>query len=434
MGLLVAAEQVLHAGTGGREPHPQRDRFGRHELDALQQGGVAVGELAGRDQRPGPGEEELDTRIGRRGIGQESQRVSKPGCGAGGRALCHGVAGLTQSRDGGRVPLPRRTLNMMRALYRGCTAGGERLGAPLVRAQSPAAGRRLVDRPPDERMPEAKAARHLGLPNEVELQQLVQGLERRRLGGRRGGGGQLGFERVAGYRCPLKHGPCAVREKRELLGQRGRNRGRHVEIPGRELGNACRALKSERSGELLEIERVAAALLVESGCGGAVDRFTEELPSLVARQSADFDAEQCPRAVRSLERARRRAPALDEVGRPARRAPPLPAAGAAARRAVPPIQRQPSGDRRARAPAARSPSVARAARAPRGDCGSARAGTLLSRAGSNRESAGRTSASSVRTSSSSASRRRGSSPATYSSSASTNTQKGKSRSSSDADP
>lgn len=49
MGLLVAAEQVLDAGTGRREPHPQRDRVGRDERDALQQGGVAVGELAGRD-------------------------------------------------------------------------------------------------------------------------------------------------------------------------------------------------------------------------------------------------------------------------------------------------------------------------------------------------------------------------------------------------
>ena len=246
-----------------------------HQRDALKQGGVAVGELAGRDQCPGPGEEELDTRIGRRGVGQEPERVSKPGCGARGRALRHGLARLTESRDGGRVPLPRRTLDMMRALYGGCTAGGERLGAPIVSAQSPAAGRRLVDRPPDERMPEAKAARHLGLPNEVELQQLVQGLERRRLGGRRGGRGQLGFERVAGYRRPLQHAPCAVREKRELLGQSGRNRGRHVEIPGRELTDACRALERERSGELLEIERVAAALLVESGCGGPVDRFTE---------------------------------------------------------------------------------------------------------------------------------------------------------------
>ena len=118
-----------------------------------------------------------------------------------------------------------------------------------------------------------------------------------------GGGGQLGFEWVTDYRRPLEHAPCADREKCELLGQRARNRRRHVEIPGRELSNACGVLKGERSGELLEIERVAAAFLIESGCGVVIDRFTEELSSLVARQGANIDAQQCPRAVRSLERA-----------------------------------------------------------------------------------------------------------------------------------
>ena len=191
---------------------------------------------------------------------------------------------------------------MMRALGGRCTAGGERLGAALVRAQSPTAGRRLVDRPSNERVPEAEAAGHLGLANEVEPQQLVEGLERRRLGDRRGGGRKLGLERVAGHRCPLQRKACAVRQESELLGQRRSNRGRHVEIRARELGNTCRALESERPGELLEIERVAAALLVESACGVVVDGFAEELLSLAARQSADFDAEQCPRAVCPLER------------------------------------------------------------------------------------------------------------------------------------
>src|SRR5918996_2124357 len=217
-------------------------------------------ELTGRDKRLRAGQEELDARLGRRAIGQEPERVSKPGRGARGRARCHGVAGLTESRDGPGVAVSRGRLNMMGALYGGGTARGERLGAALVRAQSPTAGRRLIDRPSNERMPEAKAARYLGLANEVELQQLVQGLECRRLGGRRGGGGQLGLERIAGYRCPLQHEACTVRQESELLGQRGGNCGRHFEIRRREHRDACRVLNSERSGELLEIERVAAAL------------------------------------------------------------------------------------------------------------------------------------------------------------------------------
>ena len=334
MRLLVAAEQVLDPGTGRREPHPQRDRVGRDEPDAVEQRRVAVGELAGRDERPRAGEEQLDPHLGRRGIGQEPERVSKPGCGARGRALCHGVTRLTQSRDGGRVALPRRALDMMRTLHRGCAAGGERLGASLVRAQSPTAGRRLVDRPSNERMPEAKAARHLGLANEVELQQLVQRLERRRLGSRRGGRGELGLERVAGYRCPLQHEACTVRQESELLGQRGSNRGRHVEIRRRELRNACRALDERAIGR---------AARDRTGCRRSPRRERlqrRRRPLHRGARAPRRASERRPRRGRgsprgALARARRRrAPAPAEVGQPARRARPRPAAGAAARRAA----------------------------------------------------------------------------------------------------
>ncbi len=151
-------------------------------------------------------------------------------------------------------------------------------------------------------MPKAKAARHLRLADEVELQQLVQAFERRRLRRGSGRGGQLGLERVAGDRSPLQHAPRAVREQAELLGQRGRNRRRHVEIPGRERGSARAALEGARSGELLEIEGVAAGVFVQGGHGVVVDRFTEELSSLARRQAADLEAPQRPRAMRSLER------------------------------------------------------------------------------------------------------------------------------------
>jgi hypothetical protein len=180
---------------------------------------------------------------------------------------------------------------MMRALCGGCTAGGERREATLVRAQTPAAGRRLVYRSSNQRVPEAEASGHLGLANEVDPQQLVQSLEHRRLGDRSGSGRKLGLERVSGYGCPLQHQACAVRQENELLRQRRGNRGRHVEIRGPELGNVCRALESERSSELLEIERVAAAFLVETCCCLVVDRVTKELSSFSERQSADLDAE-----------------------------------------------------------------------------------------------------------------------------------------------
>ncbi len=151
----------------------------------------------------------------------------------------------------------------------GAPRDGERLGAPLVSAQSPAAGRRLVDGPSNERVPEAKAAGHLGLTNEVELQQLVQRLERRSLGHRRGGRRKLGLERVARHRSrpPARavRRPTAKRAPRRARQQPPAARR---DPSGDSSGPPCAAFTSERSGELLQIERVAAALLVESGRRG----------------------------------------------------------------------------------------------------------------------------------------------------------------------
>ena len=54
--LVVMAEQVLDAGTGRREPHPQRDGLGGDQGQAPEQRFVAVVELAGGDQHPGSGQ------------------------------------------------------------------------------------------------------------------------------------------------------------------------------------------------------------------------------------------------------------------------------------------------------------------------------------------------------------------------------------------
>jgi len=147
-----------------------------------------------------------------------------------------------------------------------------------------------------------KAARHLGLPNKVELQQLVQRLERCGLRDRRGGRRKLGLERIASHRSALQHEPRSVRQESELLGQRGSDRRRHVEICGREVRTACAALTSKRPGELLQIERVATALLEKRGHSGRVECLTEELAGLATRQRADLDANQCPDPLRPLER------------------------------------------------------------------------------------------------------------------------------------
>ena len=87
--------------------------------------------------------------------------------------------------------------------------GRARKGVPQgrhVHALMPAGLRRLVELFPGileelreqlhQRVPKAKAAGDVGLADEVEFQQLVQRVECRGLGNRRGGRRELGFERV----------------------------------------------------------------------------------------------------------------------------------------------------------------------------------------------------------------------------------------------
>ena len=78
-------------------------------------------------------------------------------------------------------------------------------------------------------MSEAKAAGHVGGANEIELQELVDGVHRRRL--RHGGRGrrQFGLEWIARHRRSFEHEASAVGQQRELFAQRGGDRGWDLE-------------------------------------------------------------------------------------------------------------------------------------------------------------------------------------------------------------
>ena len=108
------------------------------------------------------------------------------------------------------------------------TAGEQPLGAALVRAQPPPAGRRLVDGSADERMAETEAPRDVRVAHEVEPEQLVERVERRRLGQLRCGRDELRIERVAGDGRALEHPPCLSGEQSELLGERCGHGGRDL--------------------------------------------------------------------------------------------------------------------------------------------------------------------------------------------------------------
>ena len=223
-----------------------------------------------------------------------------------------------------------------------------------------------------------------------------------------------------------------MRKQRELLGQRGRNDGRHPEtLPtsssacGRERGVAL-----ERPGELLEVERVAAALVVQGGCGLRRRRLRRG-----ARRPRRSSAPPSSTRVRVPLRRAGSSAAVSRSGTcRGRTASAISTAASGGRRSSEPRARprpgRPSGRRRARAPAVRRRRAARAAHAPRGGCGSARAEGSPGRPRVRRATGRRCER--AASPASSASRRRGSRPRRYSSRASTNTQNGRSRSSSEA--
>ena len=219
---------------------------------------MAVGEMARRRQRAGTGEQKLDAVLHGRGLWEQPQRPTEPPSSAFGREPCCRLAGLAQDRNGTEVALARGALDVVGARRHGRTSCGERLGAPLVRSQPPACRGGLVDRTSHQRVPEAEPPRHIRLADEIELQELVDGVHRRVLGRPRRGRGQLGLERVARHRRAFEHRARRLGQQRELLGQRSGDGGRDTDGQ-RQLGSAGTAAGCE-------VERTARAAGDRTGC------------------------------------------------------------------------------------------------------------------------------------------------------------------------
>ena len=85
-------------------------------------------------------------------------------------------------------------------------------------------------------MAEAEASRDVGGANEVEPQELVDGVHRRSLGPRGRGRGKLELERIARHRGSFEHEAPFVGQEAELLAQRGGDRRGHPDVIRRDLG------------------------------------------------------------------------------------------------------------------------------------------------------------------------------------------------------
>ena len=96
---------------------------------------------------PGERQQQLDALLGRRALGEQAQGTLEPPRCARRRALRSRFAGLAQDRDGCGVALAGRERDVVRARGGRGAARLERRRAALVRAQPPAARRRLVHGP-----------------------------------------------------------------------------------------------------------------------------------------------------------------------------------------------------------------------------------------------------------------------------------------------
>jgi hypothetical protein len=118
---------------------------------------------------------------------------------------------------------------MVSTRHRCRAALGERLCAPLVRPQPPAASRRLIDSAADERVSEAETSGYVGGTDEIKLQELVDCMHGRRLGCGGGGRRQFWLEWIARHRGSFEDAAAAVGQQSELFGQRGGHRRGDVE-------------------------------------------------------------------------------------------------------------------------------------------------------------------------------------------------------------
>ena len=160
----------------------------------------------------------------------------------------------------------------------------ERLRRASVRPDLPAPRHLVIDRPPHDRVPEAEPARRFGRADEIEPQELVdRGEDRFRalLGDR---GHELGLERLAGHGCRLER-PPRLGGRREDVGADGLEHGLGHGL-GRMRPVSSRAARPEMAGsrELLDVERVAAALAVQHHEGAFVDARSDQRPRLFERE------------------------------------------------------------------------------------------------------------------------------------------------------
>ncbi len=302
VGRVVAAEQVLARRAGGDQPHAEvRDLDQRQRVDQrLQRALEAPGGGQGAGQRDEQGEAprrvagDRDRRVGDRRP-EQAQRGLEPAGGDGGGARRDLVAGLLEHGGGGLVAGAGRALDVVGARGQRGRAVGERVGGAGVRLQPPRLAGPVVDGAPHERMAEAVAAGDVGRAGDVGGQQGIDGGQGLALVEPGGGGREVEVERLAGDGGAPPEAPGGLAQPRDLLAERGGHGGRDPDGVrlGVRHGGRCGS-----PGQLLEVERVAAALAVEQ----RERALAEQGVGLGLRERTETDLGDHPVAAGGLQR------------------------------------------------------------------------------------------------------------------------------------
>ena len=158
---------MLDDGALRDQAHPDGNRLVGHEPNAFEKCRMALGVLTGGRQGTGLRKEQLPGLFRRSILGHKSQCSFEPASGRRRCGSCGGLPCFAKHSDGGRIPVSCRQLDVACSCSHRGSPGSERLRAALVRHQTPPRGRRLIDRTPDEWMPEAEPARYVGLADQV---------------------------------------------------------------------------------------------------------------------------------------------------------------------------------------------------------------------------------------------------------------------------
>ena len=267
----MAAEQVLARRAGGDQAHAQvgqvdeRERLDQRLERALQPaGGGRARRPAGRAAEPAS-RRRARGRTGRRGgraAAEQPQRGVEPAGGDRRRAGGGLAAGLLEHGDGRLVADLRRALEVVRARGQRARPVGERGGGARVRLQPPRLAGAVVDRAAHERVAEAVAARDVGRRRRCRrpAARRARPASRARPGRRRRPRGRGRTARPPPRRPSRAAGPAPAGRRSPGRARRATAGGTPTRSPSAP-GSA--AAGAGARAQLLEVERVAAALAVD---------------------------------------------------------------------------------------------------------------------------------------------------------------------------